>query len=120
MLDVDGDSDAKKYAVDILANPQDAVTLEFGIVALFRSDLRGDGTLHKFKQELQHLCSSEDAQKVLGTLQLNFHAQFKMTKEVPDLLLRICAKTQFYDLTGNSFRIPRKSYLHQLVERTTR
>jgi hypothetical protein len=50
----------------MLTNPQDAMALEFGIVALFRSDLRGDGTLDRFEQKLQKLCSSEDAQNVLG------------------------------------------------------
>jgi hypothetical protein len=140
------DKEAKKVAVRMLSNPNDALALESGISVLVRRDLQvlytpctihyapytmhhntihslyadlQDGKLDEFEKELEKLCDLDEGQKALATLSLTFQGQ-KLTSGPsgpPDVLLRLCAKARVYDLTGNSFQLPTHSYLHELVSR---
>jgi Leucine-rich repeat (LRR) protein len=100
------EQDLEKVAVAILLDPTDASALQYGIDAIIKHKLVG-----LYKDELEEVVSQS---KSLAGLSLQFKNR-GLTGPVPEILLRLCAQTSFFDLSENNFEIPTGSLLAHIV-----
>ena len=82
------------------------MALQHGITLVVKQ-----GLMEKYGSELNHVCES----KQLDHLSLDLKG-VQLSGEVPEVLLRICAKADFFDLSGNNFDIAEGSYMQHIVE----
>jgi hypothetical protein len=107
LMDGQHSSEIRSHALEVLLDPHDAMALEHGIVCVMKCGLHA---------ELEKVSESEHLQGL--SLKLK---NAGLVGPIPDVLLRICAKTTFFDLSGNNFDFPDEeegghTYLRDIVE----
>ena len=107
LMDEQDSFEIRPQALKVLLDPHDAMALEHGIVCVMKCGLHA---------ELEKVSDSEHLQG----LSLKLKA-VGLAGPIPDVLLRICAKTTFFDLSGNTFDFPDEeegghTYLRDIVE----
>jgi hypothetical protein len=107
VMPIQHSSEIRSHALKVLLAPHDTMALEHGIVCVMKCGLHAE--LEKVS-ESEHLQGLSLKLKGVG-----------LAGPIPDVLLRICAKTTFFDLSGNSFDFPDEeegghTYLRDIVE----
>jgi hypothetical protein len=100
-----------KAAVKILLNSEDAMALEHGIIVIAK-----EGLQERYASELEAVSASENLQK----LSLNLKGA-GLKGQIPQVLMRICSKSMFFDLSDNELDFPNEfggmhTYLRQVTE----
>ena len=107
LMDGQHSSEIRSHALKVLLDPHDAMALEHGIVCIMKCGLHAELEKVSESEHLQGLSLKLKGAGVVGP--------------IPDVLLRICAKTTFFDLSGNDFDFPDEeegghTYLRDIVE----
>jgi Leucine-rich repeat (LRR) protein len=111
MMQQDQPGSEQCEAAKILLNPDDAMALGHGINLVIREGLQG-----RYASELEAVSASSNLQEL--SLDLKGAG---LKGQVPDVLVRICSKATFFDLSGNEFEFPNevgdgRTYLRQVMD----
>jgi hypothetical protein len=117
-------------AVKLLLNPSDAMALGHGIAVVMK-----EGLQERYTDELEAVSASSHLHELsldlkgaglegpylVCTASLLASCNNTCSGEVPDVLVRICSKATFFDLSENKFEFPSeagggRTYLRQVVE----
>jgi hypothetical protein len=114
LLDPEASEGMEKEALQALLDPNDTIAMEHGVALV----VKNDSLLEKYAHQLEEVSKSSS----LARLSLNLKGA-GMTGAVPTVLLRICAKAEFFDLSENRFDYTSEglmgyTYLRHIIEHT--